>query len=48
VREAQNIKIDHNRVRCQIARVKRELFEDDLFEYDGMEGKKKLVSMKKD
>lgn len=48
VREAQNIKIDHNRVRCQIARLKRELFEDDLFEYDGMEGKRKLVSMKKD
>ena len=26
VREAQNIKIDHNRVRCQIARLKVEFF----------------------
>lgn len=48
VREAQNIKIDHNRVRSQISRLKRELFEDDLFEYDGVEGKRKLVNLKKD
>jgi len=41
VREAQNVKIDLNRVKSEVSKFKRELFEDDVLDVDNVTYKKR-------